>query len=294
MQAYNDLCKDILQNGVKEFNERTGKFTLRTFARHLKFDLQKEFPLVTSKKTAWDKAYIELLWYLSGSGDVRFLQEHGIHIWDDWCIPGTTQLGPVYGVQWRDWAKFEIQAAFNCQFVDEGDSRDMIWKGAEVLEQHIDQVKELIWKVKNRPSDRRMIVSAWNVADLENMQLPPCHMTWQVTVINGKVNLHLLQRSVDVPVGLPWNWVCYALLTHMIAHVCNLEVGEFAWTGIDCHIYEDQIPMVEEFLSWPVPDHTSVKVQFNRTITDIDDFAVGDVSLVDVVTNKFIKIPVAV
>lgn len=292
MEVYNALCRDILQNGVKEFNERTGKFTLRTFARHLKFDLQKEFPLVTSKKTAWDKAYIELLWYLKGSGDVKFLQDNGIQIWNDWVIPGTTQLGPVYGVQWRHWKKFEIQEATSCKYT--GEPGGLMWEGARIEETEIDQIAELIHKVKNRPSDRRMIVSAWNVSDLGNMQLPPCHMTFQVTVIGGKVNLHLLQRSVDVPVGLPWNWVCYAMLTHMIAHVCDLEVGEFAWTGVDCHIYEDQIPQVEKFLQLDVPDHTSVKVVINEAVKNIDDFDLGDVCLTNVVTNPFFRIPVAV
>lgn len=290
MKAYNNLVEDIIKNGAYKPNTRTGIGTLSVFGRQMHFDLQKEFPLVNSKKTNWQAAYIELLWYLKGTGDISFLKENGINIWDNWVIPGTTQLGPVYGAQWRKWKQYEI--ASSPDYLTHADG-SITFFDAKVKIHEIDQVKKLIETIKTNPTDRRMIVTAWNPAELKDMQLPPCHMTWQCNVVNGKLNLHLLQRSVDVPVGLPFNLVCYATLAHMIAHVTNLEVGEFVWTGVDVHIYEDQIPMMQQMLEREELQNTA-KLKFTRDVSDIDDFKVGDVVIEDYVCHPFIKLPVAV
>lgn len=296
MKQYNDLVLDVLENGSFKPNARTGKGTLSVFGRQVRFDLQKELPLVTSKYTNWQNAYYELLWYLKGTGDISFLKDLGVNIWDDWVIPGTSDLGPVYGKQWRKWERARVLSHEDwiANSPDRGDKHNgKTFYNAKVTIEEIDQVKQLIDKIKNDPSDRRMIVNAWNVSDLENMQLPPCHMTWQCNVVNGKLNMHLLQRSVDVPIGLPWNWICYSMLTHMIAHVTGLEVGEFVWTGVDVHIYEDQIEKMKEMLHRPLLENTSI-LKINRKVEDIDDFAVGDISVENYNYHKFMKIPVAV
>lgn len=297
MKQYNDLVQDVLENGSFKPNERTGKGTLSVFGRQVRFNLQKELPLVTSKFTNWQNAYYELLWYLKGTGDVTFLNDLGVNIWNDWVKPGTSDLGPVYGKQWRSWERIKVldHGDYLNQDIRPGknESNAKTYFDAKVVVEEIDQVKQLIWKIKNNPTDRRMIVNAWNVGDLEDMQLPPCHMTWQCNVVNGKLNMHLLQRSVDVPIGLPWNWICYSMLTHMIAHVTNLEVGEFVWTGVDVHIYEDQIEKMKEMLQRPLLENTSV-LKINRKVEDIDDFGISDVTVENYTSHKFLKIPVAV
>ena len=293
MKIYNDLVQDILDNGLFKPNTRTGIGTIAVFGRQLRFDLQKEFPIVTSKKTNWKAAFIELLWYLKGTGDISFLKENGINIWDSWVRPGTTDLGPVYGVQWRKWKKHNIVRFADAVAHLDGDSTSYTLFNAKVTIEEIDQVKNLIEKIKSNPTDRRMIVSAWNPADLPDMQLPPCHMTWQCNVVGNKLNMHLLQRSVDVPIGLPFNLICYAMLTHMIAHVTGLEVGDFVWTGVDVHIYEDQVEKMKEMLARPEIPSTA-KLRITRQVEDIDSFGVDDVIVDDYDCHPFMKIPVAV
>jgi thymidylate synthase len=292
MKAYNELVRDVLRNGAFKPNARTGIGTISVFGRQLHFDLQKEFPIPNSKKTNWKAAYIELLWYLKGTGDISFMQENDVNIWDNWVRPGTSELGPVYGVQWRKWKQYQISGEPETIIQHHKDHTQTLLK-ANVKIHEIDQVQNLIDKIKTDPSDRRMIVSAWNPAELNEMQLPPCHMTWQCNVVNGKLNLHLLQRSVDVPIGLPFNLTCYAMLAHMIAHVTNLEVGEFVWTGVDVHIYENQIPMMEKMLEREPMENTA-KLVINRQVNNIDDFKIGDLTVEDYQSHPFMRIPVAV
>lgn len=292
MKSYNELVLNVLENGEYKPNTRTGIGTISLFGAQLHFDLQKETPIVNSKKTNWEAAYIELLWYLKGTGDISFLQENGVKIWDSWVRPGTTQLGPVYGVQWRNWKQYEI-ASHKGYLHHHDEAGGTTFFDAKVKIHEIDQVRKLIDTIKTNPTDRRMIVTAWNPAELHEMQLPPCHMTWQCNVVNGKLNLHLLQRSVDVPVGLPFNLTNYAMLAHMLAHVTDLEVGKLVWTGVDVHIYENQIEKMNEMLERPELENTA-KIKITRKVSDIDDFKVGDVIVEDYQCHPFMKIPVAV
>ena len=292
MKSYNELVLNVLENGEYKPNTRTGIGTISLFGAQLHFDLQKETPIVNSKKTNWEAAYIELLWYLKGTGDISFLQENGVKIWDSWVRPGTTQLGPVYGVQWRNWKQYEI-ASHKDYLHHHDEAGGTTFFDAKVKIHEIDQVRKLIDTIKTNPTDRRMIVTAWNPAELHAMQLPPCHMTWQCNVVNGKLNLHLLQRSVDVPVGLPFNLTNYAMLAHMLAHVTDLEVGKLVWTGVDVHIYENQIEKMNEMLERPELENTA-KIKITRKVSDIDDFKVGDVIVEDYQCHPFMKIPVAV
>ena len=290
MKSYNELVKNVLENGEYKPNTRTGIGTISLFGAQLHYDLQKETPIVNSKKTNWEAAYIELLWYLKGTGDISFLQENGVKIWDSWVRPGTTQLGPVYGVQWRNWQKVKVVSHKDYLNHPEGGAT---FFDAKVRVEEIDQVRNLINTIKTNPTDRRMIVTAWNPSDLSEMQLPPCHMTWQCNVVNGKLNLHLLQRSVDVPIGLPFNLTNYAMLAHMLAHVTGLEVGKLVWSGVDVHIYENQIEKMNEMLERPELENTA-KIKITRDVSDIDDFKVGDLIVEDYVCHPFMKIPVAV
>lgn len=277
MKQYNDLIKDILENGQYKPNKRTGIGTYTVFGKQLRFDLQKEFPLVNSKKTNWKDSIIELLWYLRGESNVSYLHEHNIHIWDNWLKPGTNELGRVYGVQWRHWKTNKKQ-----------------WiSSSESINIEIDQIQNLIDTIKNNPSDRRMVVTAWRPDELDEMQLPPCHMTINCNVVNNKLNLHLLQRSCDAPIGLPWNLICYATLTHMLAQVCDIEVGEFIWTGIDIHIYENQIEQMKEMLKRTIIENNS-KLIINKNIKDIDSFKPEDFNIENYIFHPYMKIPVAV
>lgn len=290
MKAYNDLVRDVLANGVYKPNKRTGEGTTTVFGRQIRFDLQKEFPLVNSKFTFWKGAWRELLWYLMGTGDISYLQENGVKIWNEWVVPGTSDLKRVYGVQWRKWRKFTV--VDDGEIVDHAD-RSQTLIGAKIRRSEIDQIAELIKTIKEDSSSRRMIVTAWNPAELDDMQLPPCHMTWQCNVMDGKVNLHLLQRSVDVFLGLPWNWCNYAMLLHLIAHVTGLEVGEFVWTGVDVHLYDNQIEAAKEMLLRPEIKNTA-KLKILRGVKDIDDFKFEDLVIEDYQYNKAMKVQVVV
>lgn len=292
MKAYNDLVRDVLENGAYKPNKRTGEGTTSVFGRQVRFDLQKEFPLVNSKFTAWKAAWHELLWYLTGTGDIKYLQDNGVKIWNEWVRPGTSKLGRVYGVQWRKWLQYQIVNYADA--VDHNENGgDRTYFNAKVRVSEIDQVAKLIETIKTNPTDRRMIVTAWNPAELHDMQLPPCHMTWQCNVVNGKLNLHLLQRSCDVGLGVPFNWANYAMLAHMLAKVTDLEVGDLVWTGVDVHIYDKHLDGLREMLERPEIENTA-KLKFTRDVTDIDDFRFEDIVIEDYIYHKGIKLEVAV
>jgi thymidylate synthase len=264
MHAYHDLMQRILDHGVEQA-DRTGVGTLSVFGHQMRFDLAKGFPLLTTKKLHTRSIFIELLWFLRGDTNVRWLQDRKVSIWDEWANEAG-DLGPVYGKQWRDWLT--------------PDGR------------HIDQIKELIDQIKTNPASRRQIVSAWNPGDLHAMALAPCHCLFQTHVANGKLSLQLYQRSGDVFLGVPFNIASYALLTHMLAQQCDLEVGEFIWTGGDCHLYLNHLEQAHEQLSrtpGPLP-----RLEILRRPPAIDAYEYEDFRIVDYVAAPHIKAPVAV
>src|SRR5881628_1808137 len=221
MQAYLDLVGHILEHGTKK-SDRTGTGTLSVFGHQLRFDLGAGFPLLTTKKLHLRSIIYELLWFLRGETNVRWLQENNVTIWDEWA-DANGELGPVYGYQWRSWPTPNGQ--------------------------HIDQISRVIDEIRRNPDSRRLLVSAWNVADLDKMALQPCHAFFQFYVANGKLSCQLYQRSADLFLGVPFNIASYALLTHLVAQQVGLEVGEFIWTGGDCHIYSNHLDQVRTQLS---------------------------------------------
>ncbi|WP_019638657.1 thymidylate synthase [Paenibacillus fonticola] len=264
MRAYLDLLQDVLDNGtVKE--DRTGTGTLSVFGRQLHFDLSKGFPLVTTKRIHLKSVVHELLWFLKGDTNIAYLKENGVRIWDEWADENG-DLGPVYGSQWRSW--------------EAPDGRK------------IDQISNVIEAIKNNPDSRRHLVSAWNVAEVDNMKLPPCHFVFQFYVANGKLSCMLTMRSVDTFLGLPFNIASYALLTHMVAHQCGLEVGEFVWSGGDVHIYSNHLEQVKTQLArepYELP-----KLVIKRKPDSIFDYVYEDFEFVDYEHHPTIKATVAV
>jgi thymidylate synthase len=264
MRQYLDLLQHILDNGTHK-TDRTGTGTQSVFGYQLRFDLQKGFPLVTTKKVHMKSIIHELLWFLRGETNIAYLKENGVRIWDEWADENG-ELGPVYGKQWRSW---------------EG-------KDGKV----VDQVTELISQIKKNPDSRRLIVNAWNVADLPEMALMPCHTMFQFYVANGKLSCQLYQRSADVFLGVPFNIASYALLTMMIAQVCDLEAGEFIHTFGDVHIYSNHMEQVNLQLSrtpFPLPT-----MKLNPAVRDIFDFKFEDFTLENYQSHPAIKAPVAV
>ncbi|HET8612170.1 MAG TPA: thymidylate synthase [Sphingomonas sp.] len=213
MKPYLDLIARILDEGAAQ-QDRTGVGTLSVFGHQMRFDLAKGFPLVTTKKLHLRSIIVELLWFLRGDTNIRWLRDRKVSIWDEWADEAG-DLGPVYGKQWRDW--------------EAPDGR------------HIDQIAELLREIREKPASRRQVVSAWNPADLPNMALAPCHCLFQTRVANGRLDLQLYQRSADVFLGVPFNIASYALLTHILAQICDLEPGTFVWTGGDCHLYSNHL-----------------------------------------------------
>lgn len=261
MQQYLDLLRDVLENGVDKM-DRTGVGTRSVFGRQMRFDLNKGFPLMTTKKMHLKSIIYELLWFLKGDTNVKYLQDNGVRIWNEWADENG-DLGPVYGSQWRNWN-------------GEG----------------IDQIAEVIEKLKKTPNDRRMIVSAWNVGKIAEMHLPPCHMMFQFYVANNKLSCMLYQRSCDMFLGVPFNIASYALLTMMVAQVCGYELGEFIHTLGDTHIYHNHFEQVREQLSrqpLPLP-----KMKINPLIKDINDFKYEDFELQGYQCYEAIKGKVAV
>ncbi len=261
MQQYLDLLRDVMENGVDKM-DRTGVGTRSVFGRQMRFDLSKGFPLVTTKKVHLKSIIHELLWFLKGETNIKYLQENGVRIWNEWADENG-ELGPVYGSQWRNWN-------------GEG----------------IDQIADVIARLKKTPNDRRMIVSAWNVGKIAQMHLPPCHMMFQFYVANNKLSCMLYQRSCDMFLGVPFNIASYALLTMMVAQVCGYEVGEFIHTLGDTHIYHNHFEQVKEQLShtpYPLP-----QMKINPNIKNIDDFKYEDFELLNYQSYDTIRAQVAV
>lgn len=245
---YEDLLRDVLENGTKK-SDRTGTGTRSVFGRQIRYDLSDSFPLITTKKVHTKSIIGELLWFLNGDSNVGYLQDNGISIWNEWA-DDNGDLGPVYGVQWRSWP------------TPDGE--------------HIDQITNVVENLKNNPDSRRHIVSAWNVSEIENMALPPCHLLFQFYVADGKLSCQLYQRSADLFLGVPFNIASYSLLTHMIAQQTGLEVGEFVWTGGDCHIYDNHVEQVTEQLSREPRPYPQLELNKANTLFDydFDDFTI--------------------
>lgn len=264
MQQYLDLLRHILENGTEK-TDRTGTGTKSVFGYQMRFDLQKGFPLVTTKKVHMKSIIYELLWFLKGETNIQYLKENNVRIWDEWADENG-ELGPVYGKQWRSW-----------------EGKDGVV---------VDQVKDLITQIKKNPDSRRLIISAWNVAELPRMALMPCHTLFQFYVANGKLSCQLYQRSADVFLGVPFNIASYALLTMMIAQVCDLEPGEFVHTFGDVHIYSNHMEQVNLQLSRTPFSLPTMKL--NPHVKNIFDFKFEDFTLENYQSHPAIKAPVAV
>ena len=262
---YEDLLRDVLANGTHK-TDRTGTGTTSVFGRQLRFDLANDvFPLITTKRVHFKSVALELLWFLRGESNVSWLQENGVRIWNEWADEDG-ELGPVYGVQWRSWPTPDGQ--------------------------HIDQIAQVIDQLKTNPDSRRIIVSAWNVAEIENMALPPCHAFFQFYVADGELSCQLYQRSADMFLGVPFNIASYALLTRMIAQQVGLEPGEFVWTGGDVHIYDNHLEQVRTQLERePFPSPT---LTFTRKPESIFDYSFDDFAVHDYQHHAQISAPVAV
>jgi thymidylate synthase len=269
---YEDFMRHVHTHGVAK-GDRTGTGTTSVFGHQMRFDLNEGFPLVTTKKLFTKAIILELLWFLRGDGNARWLQERGVTIWDEWAAPNG-DLGPVYGVQWRSWPT-----------PDGG---------------HIDQIAEVVKQLKTNPDSRRIIVSAWNVAELSKMALLPCHAFFQFYVAppqgsgqrRGKLSCQLYQRSADIFLGVPFNIASYALLTHMLAQQCDLDVGDFIWTGGDCHLYDnhaEQVALQLQRTPYPYP-----ALNIKRRPASIFDYALEDFEFIDYQHHPAIKAPVAV
>ena len=264
MNQYLTLLEHVKQNGQKK-EDRTGTGTMSVFGYQMRFNLNEGFPLLTTKKVHLKSVIYELLWFLSGDTNIKFLKDNGVSIWDEWADENGN-LGPVYGHQWRSWPTSE---------------------GRE-----IDQISNLINQIKKTPDSRRLIVSAWNVGEINKMKLPPCHCFFQFYVADGRLSCQLYQRSADIFLGVPFNIASYALLTQMIAHVCGLECGEFIHTLGDAHIYTNHIDQVNEQLRRKPKKLPQIKI--NPSVKNIFDFKYEDFSLEGYDPYSLIKAPVAV
>ncbi|WP_379968407.1 thymidylate synthase [Ectobacillus sp. sgz5001026] len=264
MKQYLQLMQDILDNGALK-GDRTGTGTISLFAKQMRFDLSEGFPVVTTKKLHLRSIIYELLWFLTGDTNISYLKENGVSIWDEWADE-EGNLGPVYGKQWRAWET----------------------KDGKV----IDQISEVIQQIKTNPNSRRLLVSAWNVGEIDKMALPPCHYSFQFYVVDGKLSCMLNQRSADFFLGVPFNIASYALLTHMIAQQCDLEVGEFIWSGGDVHLYTNHIEQAKLQLTrtpYPLP-----KLVIKRKPSSILDYTYEDFELVGYESHPHIKAKVSV
>ncbi|GAA1496906.1 thymidylate synthase [Paeniglutamicibacter kerguelensis] len=258
------MLREVLAHGNAK-GDRTGTGTFSVFGRQMRFDLSESFPLITTKRVHFKSVAVELLWFLRGDSNISYLQENGVKIWDEWA-DAEGELGPVYGVQWRSWPT--------------ADGR------------HIDQISQVMDSLRENPDSRRHIVSAWNVSEIENMALPPCHAFFQFYVADGKLSCQLYQRSADMFLGVPFNIASYALLTRMMADQLGLQPGEFVWTGGDTHIYANHLEQVKEQLSrepYPYP-----QLRITRTPDSIFEYTVDDFVIEDYQHHPTIKAPIAV
>jgi len=264
MRQYLDMMRLVRETGTRK-EDRTGTGTLSIFGHQMRFDLSKGFPLVTTKKLHTRSIIHELLWFLSGDSNIRYLKENGVSIWDEWADENG-DLGPVYGVQWRSWPA--------------PDGR------------RIDQVAQIVRQLRETPDSRRIILSAWNVAEIENMALPPCHCLFQFYVADGRLSCQLYQRSCDIFLGVPFNIASYALLTHMLAQQARLGVGEFIWTGGDCHLYLNHLEQADEQLGrepLPLP-----QLAIRRRPDSMFDYRFEDFEILNYEAHPHIKAAVAV
>jgi len=264
MRQYLDFMRHVKEHGALK-TDRTGTGTLSVFGHQMRFDLAEGFPLVTTKKVHLKSIVHELIWFLQGSTNIAYLKENGVSIWDEWA-DANGELGPIYGHQWRNWPT--------------------------PAGQHIDQVSQVLEQIRTTPDSRRMIVSAWNVADIPQMKLPPCHAFFQFYVADGKLSCQLYQRSADIFLGVPFNIASYALLTRMMAQQAGLEVGDFVWTGGDCHLYANHLEQADLQLSrapFPLP-----KLVIKRKPDSLFDYRFEDFEFVDYQSHPGIKAPVAV
>jgi thymidylate synthase len=264
MRQYHNLMREVLEKGAQKA-DRTGTGTISIFGHQMRFNLAEGFPMVTTKKLHLKSIILELLWFLKGSTDNNWLKERGVSIWNEWAAPDG-DLGPIYGYQWRSWPAPDGK--------------------------HIDQIAEVVETLKKNPDSRRIIVSAWNVADIPRMALAPCHAFFQFYVADGKLSCQLYQRSADIFLGVPFNIASYALLTHMMAQQCNLEVGDFIWTGGDCHLYSNHLEQVDLQLSrdfFPLP-----KLNILRKPASIFDYEFEDFEIAGYESHPAIKAPVAI
>ena len=264
MKQYLDLMRHVREHGAKK-DDRTGTGTLSVFGHQMRFDLSQGFPMVTTKKLHTRSIIVELLWFLNGDTNIKYLNDNGCSIWDEWADENG-DLGPVYGAQWR------------------------FWKAVDGT--HIDQISKVLEQIRTTPDSRRMIVSAWNVGELEHMALEPCHAFFQFFVADGKLSCQLYQRSCDIFLGVPFNIASYALLTHMVAQQTDLEPGEFIWTGGDCHLYSNHLEQTDLQLSrepYPLP-----KLNIKRKPKDLFSYRPEDFEIIGYEHHPHIKAPVAV
>ena len=279
-QAYLDLLQYVMTNGTEK-GDRTGTGTLSHFGAQLRFDLADGFPLLTTKKVHFKSIVYELFWFLSGSTHVDYLQQNNVRIWNEWATADQTarfnrpagDLGPIYGHQWRNYGATKREDG---SYDNDG----------------VDQITEVIEQIKTNPNSRRLIVSGWNPKEADQVALPPCHTLFQFFVADNKLSCQLYQRSADLFLGVPFNIASYALLTHMVAQVCGLEVGEFVWTGGDCHIYQNHREQVELQLTREL--YTLPTLTLNPDVTDIFAFNYDDISVDGYESHPAIKAKVAV
>jgi thymidylate synthase len=264
MHQYLSLMREVRDNGVKK-EDRTGTGTLSLFGHQMRFDLSEGFPVITTKKLHLRSIIHELLWFLRGDSNIQYLKDNGVSIWDAWADENG-ELGPVYGVQWRNWPK-----------PDGG---------------HVDQISQIMQQLKENPDSRRIMLSAWNVGEIENMALPPCHCLFQFWVAEGKLSCQLYQRSCDIFLGVPFNIASYALLTHMLAQQADLKVGDFVWTGGDCHLYSNHLEQADEQLQrepLPLP-----RLAIKRRPPSIFEYDYDDFEILNYESHPHIKAAVAV
>ena len=264
MHQYLSLMRQVRENGVKK-KDRTGTGTLSMFGHQMRFDLSEGYPVVTTKKLHLRSIIHELLWFLRGDSNIQYLKDNGVSIWDEWADENG-ELGPVYGVQWRNWP------------TPDGGS--------------VDQISQIMQQLREDPDSRRIILSAWNVGEIDNMALPPCHCLFQFWVADGKLSCQLYQRSCDIFIGVPFNIASYALLTHMLAQQADLGVGDFVWTGGDCHLYSNHIEQADEQLQrepLPLP-----RLAIKRRPATIFDYEYDDIEILNYESHPHIKAAIAV